>query len=331
MAEATEKTLAVHYPWQANTWQHFAQLRQADRLPHALLLSGVPGIGKLRFAQALGQALLCEQTQSDVACGRCGQCQLNIAGTHPDLKLLQPEDGARQVKIDQVRSVVGFLSQTSQQGGYKIAIVAPAEAMNANAANALLKSLEEPAGKTLLILVTDRPSSLLATIRSRCQVVAMAAPREDQARSWLEPLVASDEQAKVLLQACGGQPLTALALHESGDLEEWQQREQHLQQLFLKQLTPIKLAEQWQQLDLDNLLLWLQSQLANLIKAKMSGNVSAGWQAALVSLPVRELYRLLDRVSQSLSQLQRGHNPNKQLLLEDLLLDLSAITQLKTA
>ena len=156
MAESNEERhVAVSYGWQSEQWKKLVGLIEEDRLPHALLLAGVKGIGKFRFAEALAQLLLCDNPVNAVACGQCKACQLNLAGTHPDMKYLQPEEGAQMIKVDQVRAVVQFLDQTSQQGGYKVAILSPAEAMNINAANALLKNLEEPAGKTLLILVTD--------------------------------------------------------------------------------------------------------------------------------------------------------------------------------
>jgi DNA polymerase-3 subunit delta' len=317
MAETESRSLAVHYPWQQEAWQKLCGLQAQQRLPHALLLSGSRGIGKLRFAKALAQRLLCEQPQDDVACGQCRQCQLNLSGLHPDIKYLQPEEGKRQIRVDDVREVVGFLSKTAQQGGYKVAIIQPAEAMNSSAANALLKVLEEPAGQSLLILVTDRPGSLLPTVRSRCQLVAMATPSQQVAMAWLQTILPSDQPLQALLDAANGQPLTAQALHADGSLELLAARDRSFSQLLAGKLSPLKLAEQWQETDIEAVLSWLQHKLMTLIKKAMTGQGGGR---------VRRLYSLLDRINELLAQVQRGNNPNKQLLLEDLLIQCSKLS-----
>ncbi|MGK0440403.1 MAG: DNA polymerase-3 subunit delta', partial [Pseudohongiellaceae bacterium] len=153
MSDQENQLLDPSFAWHAVQWQHLADLCAANRLPHALLFAGPPGVGKLRFAKALAYSLLCEKPGYQTACGECKQCRLNQT-SHPDLKLIQPEEGARQIKIDQVRGVVQFIVQTSHAGGYKIIILSPAEAMNTNAANAVLKSLEEPTDNCLLILIS---------------------------------------------------------------------------------------------------------------------------------------------------------------------------------
>ena len=324
-AEAS-RTLAVHYPWHAEVWDRLAGLLKADRLPHALLLSGVGGVGKFRFGQALAQSILCESPRQTLACGQCRHCQLNLAGSHPDFKVLVPEEGARQIKIDQVREAAHFLSQTSQQGGYKVALIAPAEAMNLNATNALLKTLEEPTERTVLILVTESLGSLLATVRSRCQVFPMQAPGLDQAKRWLQSVIGERSDSDELLKFAAGRPLKALQIHESGELDTLKTMESDLQALLLGRTNAIRLAEQWGQRDIESILAWLSGQLSGLIKAKMSeGASSPDWQPVLAGLSLPKAYGLYDRVLESLVQFKRGHNPNKQLLLEDLLLDISRI------
>ena len=141
MFDLPEQTLAVHYPWQGAQWSHCVELQRAGRLPHALLLAGPEGVGKRRFALALAQSLMCEQSGPQGPCGECRQCHFNLAATHPDLKLLTFEEKAKQIKVDQVRGLIDFFSQTAQQGGYKVTLIAPAEAMNINAAGA--KQLNE--------------------------------------------------------------------------------------------------------------------------------------------------------------------------------------------
>lgn len=326
----TNRTLAVHYPWHASVWDRLAELLKAGRLPHAILLSGAGGIGKFRFGQALAQSILCESPRQTLACGQCRPCQLNTAGSHPDFKVLVPEEGARQIKIDQVRETAHFLSQTSQQGGYKVALIAPAEAMNLNATNALLKTLEEPTERTILILVTESLGSLLATVRSRCQVFPMPAPALDEAKGWLQSVIGERSDTDELLKFAQGRPLKALQIHESGELDTLKAMESDLQALLVGRTNAIRLSEQWAQRDVESILTWLSGQLSGLIKAKMSGDQSSVWRPVLAGLNLPKAYILCDKVLESLVQFKRGHNPNKQLLLEDLLLDISQISGLNS-
>ncbi len=141
---------------------------------------------------------------------------MSAAGTHPDLHRLSPEDKSRAIKIDQVRKLVGFATRTAQYSGYRVAIVAPAEALNRNAQNALLKTLEEPGGQTLLLLVCDQPTLLLPTIRSRCQQRILPLPPQEQALEWLQGQVG--ESARSLLDAAQGAPLRALDLEQASGL-----------------------------------------------------------------------------------------------------------------
>jgi len=327
VAEAS-RTLAVHYPWHASVWDRLADLLRTDRLPHAILLSGAGGIGKFQFGRALAQTILCEAPRQTLACGQCRHCQLNAAGSHPDFKTLAPEEGARQIKIDQVRTVAHFVSQTSQQGGYKVALIAPAEAMNLNATNALLKTLEEPTERTVLILLTESPGSLLATVRSRCQLFPMQTPGLDHAKDWLQSVIGDRVNADELLKFADGRPLKALQIYESGDLDALKSMETDLQALLTGRTNAIRLSEQWGQRDIESILAWLSSQVSSLIKLKMSGDSASVWQPVLESLSLSKAYVLYDKTLESLVQFRRGHNPNKQLLLEDLLLDISRISKL---
>jgi DNA polymerase-3 subunit delta' len=146
------------------------QMIRQGRLPHALLISGSEGLGKRMLADWLAGTLLCEQSHGDVsACGQCSACGWFDNGWHPDLLRLEPEEAGKAIKVDQVRRLGASLGMTSHSGGYKITIVQPADAMNVNAANSLLKTLEEPTANTLLILLTATPGRLPATILSRCQ------------------------------------------------------------------------------------------------------------------------------------------------------------------
>ncbi len=322
MTEPQAPALALSYPWQQEQWRQMLALQEGAMLPHALLLAGPPEIGKRRFAMVLGQALLCESPTPGGACGRCRQCGFNRAGSHPDFKLLEPEESGRQIKIDQVREVVNFLSQTSQQGGYKVTLIQPAESMNINAANALLKSLEEPAGKTLLILLSDAPGRLLATVRSRCRLLSFPLPSPQDSLDWLNLQLGNQSvQAETLLAQAQGRPLAALALLESGGLERARRLSEDYGAMIEGRLSASTVAEGWKEYELTDLLVWLEQQLIRLIKMRTAAVESQEcWQGQLSEVDSRHLFALLDRVNTSQRQLAAMANPNRQLLLEDLLI-----------
>lgn len=188
-------------------------------LPHALLIHGPRGIGKSSLAEAFSAALLCERpSEAGNACGHCEACGWLAQGNHPDFRRLSPgeddpetgEKASRDIRIAQVRALSGFLSVGAHRGGRKLVIVDPADALNTPAANALLKTLEEPPGDTVFLLVTGRADGLPATIRSRCVAVSAPMPDAAAASAWLcaEPCVAAAD-AGILLAASGGAPLRA--------------------------------------------------------------------------------------------------------------------------
>lgn len=317
MTEWSAETLPL--PWQQAQWQRLRQQAERGQLPHALLLAGPPGIGKRRFARALGAGLLCLQARDGVACNNCRACHLLAAGTHPDWLWLAPEEAGKAIKIDQVRQMVETMAQTAQQGGMKVLILEPAEAMNRNAANALLKTLEEPAGRALIALVADAPARLLPTIRSRCQQLLFPLPALAQAREWLLGFAHEPGSVEMALAEAGGRPLAARELLEGEGLAERKRLAQELDQLLAGKLSPLALAERWLEQPWEALLGWLQVQLVQALRqvgAKGRGG------AGLARLPAPQLFRLLDRLHQLIAQTRAGTNPNRQLALESLLLAL---------
>ena len=191
-------------------WQYRERLnrtRLRGRLPHALLISGQEGIGKRVLAIQLAHSLLCEQPGADgQPCGQCAACGWLQAGTHPDLLWLLPEEAGKAIKVDQVRALTSELCMTSHAGRYKVAIIQPADAMNRNAANSLLKTLEEPTDNTLVVLLTALPGRLPATIRSRCQQLQVAVPDALSARQWLQDTGMEPGQAIGYLKLAHGAP-----------------------------------------------------------------------------------------------------------------------------
>ena len=323
------------YPWHLSQWQDLGHLLGQQKLPHAIMLAGPKDIGKGQLARALAYRILCESPMDGLACGDCRGCELNKSGTHPDLAILSPEEGSRVIKVDQVREVTQFLSKTAQQGGYKLVIINPTEAMNGNAANALLKSLEEPSGSTLLILVCHNPSAVLPTIRSRCQIRLLPLPTKQSLIAWLTPLLpARSPKAEDLLMQASGAPLAALALLEGDQIEKREKRLQNWIKLTLGQLSAIDVAGEWQ--DEEGLLVleWYLSWLLAISKWKAGASdtpVSSApeeWTTALEFILPNLLHRYIEKVLLNKRQLLSGANPNKQLLLEELLFDWVALMRL---
>ncbi len=210
-------------PWHAEPWARLQARRQRGAMPHALLVCGAEGLGKRSFAQRFIHGLLCQQPGDDgQACGHCRSCLLLAAGTHPDrvaltFGLRKDRTPRSEIVVDQIRQLSARLAMASQFGGWQVALIDPADAMNAAAANALLKTLEEPATQTLLVLLADAPWRLPQTIRSRCQRVEFKLPPGDEAMTWLHSRQVSDPASA--LAAAGGNPGLAERLHHDGALE----------------------------------------------------------------------------------------------------------------
>jgi len=268
----TEASLQARpYVWHEAAWQHCLGLQRTQRLPHALLVSGAAGIGKAVFASALAQYVLCQTPRADEACGQCKSCLLLRAGSHPDLMRLEPETDAKTektskvIKVDQVRELVDFGNKSAQLGGYRVVIVSPAHVLNVQAANALLKSLEEPGRDTLFMLLTDSPLSLLPTIRSRCQQLALPLPDETTALAWLGPLAGSPQAAALLLRLGRGAPLAALALHDGGWFGERDALARELLAVAEGRGTALAAAGRWQRLAPESFLSALCSLLEDVV------------------------------------------------------------------
>lgn len=321
------------YPWQLNEWQQVLQQLAANKLPHAMMLAGPKGIGKRHLAEALAQLLLCGASIEGKACGKCRGCELNKAHTHPDLVWLEPEEEGKAIKVDQVRELTESLGKTAQQNGYKVVILEPAEAMNGNAANALLKSLEEPSASTLLMLITHSPSAVLPTIRSRCQLRKLPMPRSEQVIHWLSPLLAGNQaiDAETLLTAARGAPLVALGLLQGDALEEREQTLQQFTRFTLGQMSAVELASQWHSGNVLALVEWLLGLLHSMARWRAGGEdgqiqlLPTELRERLMQVNVPLLHRYIEKIMQSKKQLLSGANPNKQLLLEEVLLDWGAL------
>lgn len=330
--EALDLSLALPLPWQTELWARLQRQREAGQLPHALLLAGPAGVGKRRFATALGAALLCQHPAQGIACGRCRTCALLSAGTHPDWTWLAPEEKGKAIKIDWVRELVLSMAQTAQQGGHKLAVLEPAEAMNRNAANALLKTLEEPSGSTLLMLISDSPARLLPTIRSRCQRLDFPLPPTPAARAWLTPIAGSDARLEIALDEAGQRPLLARQLLEADGLERRQQLATGLAEMMSGALSPLALAEKWQEVDWDDLLDWLKARVGSALRCRSQNTTPRDVAVAqLARLDAAALFVWFDRLQNVHQHSRAGGNPNRLLALEALLIDLCGVVNVTNA
>lgn len=213
--------------WCRAQWNVLAARAANGTLPHALLLCGPAGLGKRALTEAFVRARLCESPRDGNACGTCKTCKLLAAGTHPDRVLVtlepNPKTGVmrKEIVVDQIRDLSSRLAMASQLGGWQIAVIDPADAMNAPAQNALLKTLEEPSASSLIVLVADQPWRLSATIRSRCQRLDFAVPPQEEALAWLS--ARGVESAEAALAAAGGNPGQAWLLAKQGGMQRRQE------------------------------------------------------------------------------------------------------------
>lgn len=241
---------AAFLPWHqevAQTW-----LGHRERFAHAWLVHGLAGIGKREFAWAAAAALLCEDPVQGMACGKCLACGWVSLGHHPDLKKIRPEamaleEGAdqesdeaageaaavtetgaatkrapsKEIRVEQIRALEPWFNNATHRGGWRVALIYPAESLNGISGNALLKVLEEPPPSTVFLLVADAPDRLLPTLLSRCRRLPLATPSPEVAHDWL--VNQGVKQAHDWLAACGGAPLLAKKMSALGDqpCPEW--------------------------------------------------------------------------------------------------------------
>jgi len=289
------------YPWLAGHWSFFMQRLEIDRLAHALMIEGPAGSGKMPLARAMVGRLLCREDLPR-ACGQCRSCTLLAGGAHPDYFDLQPEEDSEVIKVDQVRGLIAKLDLTTSISARKVAFIHPAESMNCAAANALLKSLEEPAGNTVLILVSDNPGSLPVTIRSRCQAISVSQPDTRLVLDWLASSTGKPEDEIIeALQAAGGSPLRAADYLDSPELAAYGQVREGLVTLLGRPGAVSMVSNKLNELNPVDLWRWLSVCTGEVIKSLMA-DLPLTWLPANI--------RLHDK---TLLHLQRQADINRQL------------------
>ncbi|MBI3283989.1 MAG: DNA polymerase III subunit delta' [Burkholderiales bacterium] len=344
------------YDWQLDAWRQLQALRQ--RLPHAILLHGPQGIGKTAFAEHLAQSLLCENPGADGhACGQCASCGWFVQYSHPDYRRVRPElldeeDGAaaeaegetaasntgnagktgkaskapsKEIVINQIRALANFMNISTHRQGRRVIVLYPAEALNVPAANALLKSLEEPNPNTVFILASHSLDRLLPTILSRCHKFALGMPDRAQALAWLQAQGVKEADAWLAQQ--GGAPLAALAMAQSearGELDD-----------FLRQLArpgadiSLKIADKMQKMEMPVTVAWLQRWLYDIFSYKQSGRIRyyPRYEKEIRALAARADNGALLRLIKNTNERQAiaSHPLSAKLFLEDMLLEYAAL------
>ena len=314
------------YPWHSASWDKFVTTRSQDHLPHALLLVGADGTGKLDFAKKIATSLLCTAPVDNKACQNCQSCKTYHANANPDFMQIGLLEDKQQITVDQIRQLSEFINYTRSFQGYRVILINPIERMNQNAANSLLKSLEEPADNTVIILVATNLGKILPTIKSRCQLLTLATPDKNQAISWLKSQSPELTQAEELLYMANGQPLTALAISD----EDIQNKEEFAKQLLascLKQKPITEVAKNWEKFDHQTLLNWQIRWLQTLIKARATSaeknETNQGYSSEILSKldKVISSQKQWDLYQQLISQKQYIHTSvNALIFVENMLL-----------
>ena len=331
------QVLLQDIPWTSGLWQGLIDRYHGAGLPHASLLLGNEGTGRRPLAFKLAKFLLCQAVDKKTAkrnayCNQCHSCKLIDAGSHPDYFICDQEAKGKQIKVDTIRKLNDFISKTPQISACQVVQIYPLEAMNPNASNALLKTLEEPSGESYLLLMAERLGSVLPTIRSRTQRISLHPPNTEQALAWLANRLTntSPEDLALALRQCAGGPLKAeqwlragLLVQDGayiGLMQKWLSGQQQLQDIS-KALAKYELLDTincWTGLSLDIMKLGMgadATQITHPLQAEWIGQLAA-------TASKLKLLTLQQKLQEIAGRLAAGQgNYNASLLIESLLLD----------
>ena len=308
----TSHVLAAHAPWLAAARAQVAAALATERLPHALLIQGQPGVGKAALADYIARTVLCDRPAT-APCGECASCHLHEAGTHPDLRRIGIPEDKKQVAVDDIRELIGAFALRSFRGGRKVAIIDPADAMSTSGANALLKTLEEPSQGALLILTAARPDRLPATVASRCQRLPIRTPATAQALGWLASLDATVDWPPLLALAAGA-PVRALELARAGAVELEREMAELPGKLSRPDVDVVGLAERCQERLPAERLRWIENWVTDRIRRGLKGPAAdhspatPGLPSAVRTRHIQGLYAILDELRAAQAALRGSAN-----------------------
>ncbi len=309
-------------PWLKPLLSRLTEQLNGNTLPHALLISGPASIGKNLLVDYLISRLLC--ASENQACGECHQCNLLKAGTHPDYLRIALKD-SNQILVDQIRGMFDWVSQTSQQGGQRICVISPADCMNVQAANSLLKSLEEPPEAAVIILVSNFPNRLLPTIRSRCQHIVCRTPDRKQAIEWLRQYDQSGIEPELLLNIADGVPMRASVIIDDSYFALRGRIAETLPLALSDRISPIQMAASLSKDDPAVVLDIIYQLTADTLCFSLSGNsfrnydLSDYLEKLVLQIEVDHRFDFLNRLCRARSLLASHSNANTEMLLEWLL------------
>ena len=323
-------------PWHRADLQRLAS--EGAGMPHAILIRGPEGIGKLEFARSLTQALLCEGVRiKGLACESCASCDWVSQAGHPDFRVVATESeqdsgdegqgdkkrASVQIGVEQIRALTEFVNLSSHRNRGKVILIHPAEAMNTAAANALLKSLEEPPPATYFLLVSHRWHQVPATVKSRCRQVILTAPDREAAQAWLSEQ--GTAQPEIALAHAGGAPVAAARFEP----EYWEQRAEFVATIAKPDFDPLSAAENLRDLAPANLVRWLQQWSYDMALHSVSGEARyhPDFTEAVGRVARRaSLINTLRFHRQMVASQRIVHHPlNPRLFLEELLLNYRAL------
>jgi len=298
-------------PWQRTVLDNALAALSEGRLAHALLLVGPAHMGKGEVAEFLAQRLLCSAPNADnLACGACRSCTLFAARTHGDIQRVtfEPNDKGDKLRttitVDQIRRLGQWFSLTPQLGGAQVAVVTPADAMTVEAANALLKTLEEPSNNRFLMIVTSKPGRLPATIRSRCQRLEFRVPARADAAAWLRTQGHADAEIGLALDAARGQPGIAADWLAEGGLAVRQAVLADLNAIAAGKKSPVELAQRWLADDQGELRLRFAADLAPEAASQPVGALAGGPAGFTGPAHFTKLSAWFDAINRTREQLQ---------------------------
>jgi len=315
-------------PWQKGLWESLIARKKQNRLPHALLFSGMDGSGKKEFAQHFANYLLCSTPEETGACGHCRSCRLQHAKSHPDFMQVTLEEGAQFIKIDQIREVVSLVNGTAMLNGCRVLLIHPASSMNMNSANALLKTLEEPTANTFLILICEQGLRLPATISSRCQTVIFPKPERELALAWLRAHANTSkmEELSAVLDLANGGPLLARDFLMNDMLAVRRDLYDGLIQLNAGSADPMQFAQKWEDRDVKIILHLLLSWMRDLLRFKLTESqtqlANPDYYSAIKQITTKwsqeNIVNYGDLVQKMYALVLNAMNMNRQLLLKEI-------------